>query len=561
MSTFGGLYVGNSGISANQNSLNTTAHNLVNVNTKGYTRQQVYQADIAPGTVGASSANMLQAGLGVSYAAARQIRDVFLDRFYRTESGRDKFYDTEYSGVRELELFFGELEGVAFQDSILNLYQAAEEWDKIPDDSNNLDLFILKSYEFLQRADSVYTGIKDFQRDINDKVTDQVDRINEIGKEMVKLNKTIIRIEAAGIERADDYRDQRNALLDELSEYINIDYEELPDGLILVKAEGEYFVNRSHINEMGLYRDNVTGFLTPVWPHLAKDGEPVQDHPVFDFSRGIKSGNNSDVGSLKAMILLRGDKPANYTNIDGLTSDEYTEGLQMRTMMNAQAELDQYIHNMVTQINELLSPTTTIKDDLGFTYKVWDENGPYGSSGTVPGEEMFVRDGIDRYTEKVLYVDGKQKTFYVYNEEDPNKPESLYTLDSLTINPKLMDDETMLPHLTRNGSVNFTLTSAMVDLFNNRSMALNPNDDTLLTPLEYYQNMVNLFASEGETYKSKEVTIAATVESIGNKRQEVVGVSSDEELSNMIKFQNAFNASSRYINVVNEMIEHIITRL
>ncbi len=73
--------------------------------------------------------------------------------------------------------------------------------------------------------------------------------------------------------------------------------------------------------------------------------------------------------------------------------------------------------------------------------------------------------------------------------------------------------------------------------------------------------MINMFASEGETYKSKEVTIAATVESIGNKRQEVVGVSSDEELSNMIKFQNAFNASSRYINVVNEMIEHIITRL
>lgn len=561
MSTFGGLYVGNSGISANQNSLNTTAHNLVNVNTKGYTRQQVYQADIAPGTVGASSANMLQAGLGVSYAEARQIRDVFLDRFYRTEAGRDKFYDTEYSGVKELELFFGELEGVAFQDSILNLYQAAEEWDKIPDDSNNLDLFILKSYEFLERADSVYTGIKDFQRDINDKVTDQVDRINEIGKEMVKLNKTIIRIEAAGIEKADDLRDQRNALLDELSEYINIDYEELPDGLILVKAEGEYFVNRSHINEMGLYRDNVTGFLTPVWPHLAKEGEPVEDHPVFDFTHGVRSANNSDVGSLKAMILLRGDRTANYTDIDGLSADEYSEGLQMRTMMNAQAELDQYIHNMVTQINDLLSPTTTIKDDLGFSYKVWDENGPYGSNGTPPGEELFIRDGVPRYTEKVLYIDGKQKTCYVYNEEDPTKPDTLYTIDSLTINPKLMDDESLLPHLTRNGSVNYTLTSAMVDLFSTRSMALNPTDGTMLTPLEYYQNMINMFASEGETYKSKEVTIAATVESIGNKRQEVVGVSSDEELSNMIKFQNAFNASSRYINVVNEMIEHIITRL
>jgi len=119
----------------------------------------------------------------------------------------------------------------------------------------------------------------------------------------------------------------------------------------------------------------------------------------------------------------------------------------------------------------------------------------------------------------------------------------------------------LLPHLNKNGSVNFTLTSAMVELFQTRSLVLNPTDSTKLTVMEYYQNMINMFASEGETYDNKEKTIAGTVEAITNQRQQVVGVSSDEELSNMIKFQNAFNASSRYINVVNEMIEHIILRL
>jgi len=561
MSSFGGLYVGSSGIKANQNSLNTTAHNLVNVNTKGYTRQQVYQADLPMGSVGASLGNTFQAGLGVSYSEARQVRDVFLDRFYRTETGRDKFYDTAYTGVRELELFFGEMEGVAFQNSLLELYQSVEEWDKIPDDSNNLDLVILKSFEFLERGDAVYEGIKEFQKDVNDKVEQQVKRINEIGARMVKLNKEIMRIEAAHIEKADDLRDERNRLLDELSQYINIDYEELYDGVVLVKAEGEYFVGRANYNPMDTYLDKNTRFLTPVWPHLAKEGEPISDHPVFDFSHGIRSANNSDVGELKAMILIRGDKQANYTDIAGLSTEEYTEGLQMRTMMNAQAEFDQFIHNVVQQINELLSPTIEIVDDLGFTHRVWDENGPYGAAGTVPSEEMFVRDGVPRYTEKTLYVDGTAKVFYVYNEENSEVPETLYTLDSLTINSKLMDDESLLPHLNKNGSVNFTLTSAMVELFQTRSLVLNPTDSTKLTVMEYYQNMINMFASEGETYDNKEKTIAGTVEAITNQRQQVVGVSSDEELSNMIKFQNAFNASSRYINVVNEMIEHIILRL
>ena len=79
--------------------------------------------------------------------------------------------------------------------------------------------------------------------------------------------------------------------------------------------------------------------------------------------------------------------------------------------------------------------------------------------------------------------------------------------------------------------------------------------------MDFYQSMVNLFGNEGSTYKSKAETLAVTVNAVSNKRQQVVGVSSDEELGNMIKFQNAYNASSRYINVVNEMIEHLLTNL
>ena len=73
--------------------------------------------------------------------------------------------------------------------------------------------------------------------------------------------------------------------------------------------------------------------------------------------------------------------------------------------------------------------------------------------------------------------------------------------------------------------------------------------------------MIGDLATTGNVYNSIATSLSATVLSVDNQRQEVIGVSSDEELTYMIKFQNAYNASSRFINVIDEMIEHLITQL
>ena len=73
--------------------------------------------------------------------------------------------------------------------------------------------------------------------------------------------------------------------------------------------------------------------------------------------------------------------------------------------------------------------------------------------------------------------------------------------------------------------------------------------------------MINTLGSQGSVYSKQSTTLEGSVSSIDNKRQEVIGVASDEELTNMIKYQNAYNAASRYINVISEMLEHIIVQL
>ena len=100
-----------------------------------------------------------------------------------------------------------------------------------------------------------------------------------------------------------------------------------------------------------------------------------------------------------------------------------------------------------------------------------------------------------------------------------------------------------------------------MEAFSKKYLTLNPNATDKNNFATYYENIVKQYASLGSVFRNVADTQTSTVESIENSRQMVMGVSSSEELTNMIKFQNAYNASSRYINVVSEMLEHLITRL
>ena len=92
-------------------------------------------------------------------------------------------------------------------------------------------------------------------------------------------------------------------------------------------------------------------------------------------------------------------------------------------------------------------------------------------------------------------------------------------------------------------------------------MFLSPHDTTPCNFSEFYTKMVGELGTLGNVFDSTATGLEGTALTTDNARQQVIGVSSDEELTNMIKFQNAYNASSRFINVIDEMIETIIYRL
>lgn len=595
---FGSLYVGASGLQNSQNGLNVIANNMANVNTTGYVRQQVVYADKDYTSTGQyASISKQKTGLGVTIGDVTHTRDVFLDASYRTQSSRKNFYSSLYDATSEVETFLQEMDGADFKTALSDLYSAFAEYAKDPSDSANQNLVVQKSELFISRAKSVYDGLKQYQTTINTKINNDVDRINEIGKAITKLNVQIQRIEAAGVETAASLRDERDNYLDELSGLANISYSETFDGIVKVKIEGQYFVTEVGYNEIKNYKDAVTGFVTPYWDILS-DPDNGDYYNVFDLSN-VQSMNNNDKGEVKALLLARGDHYATYLDLmkDNSNSEfddtmKYDRGIGNSVIMNAQAELDNLVHSIVTSINNLFSPTVTyaeLQTNLGNTAaisypitgtdadgnsvtitadtKVLDSvNCSVGSDKKLPPAELFSRNGADRYTE--VTVNGE--TVYVYNEEavEDGNPDTVtdtskdYTINSLSVNSTLVENQSLIPfrkQATDEDSINYDLASKLEQIWASNSFYLNPDDGTPTTFQSVYTKLVGNLGTNGNIYKATTESLTNTVDSVDANRQQVFGVSSDEELTTMIKYQNAYNASSRYINVVNSMIEYLLT--
>lgn len=579
MSLMSDLYVGHAGLTTSQNALNTTGNNLANIQTKGYTRQQVVQSDTLYNSLGLSATTSNQVGSGVTVADIRQVRDRFMDAAYRQEAGRQSFYAASYAAISEIETLFGEMEGVKVSTVIGDLWSSIQELAKTPNDTTSLALFRDASEEFVERCTDVYNGLKEYQSKLNIKIEDTVDRINQLGYTIYSLNKQILTIESGGVENANDLRDLRNSALDELSGLVNVSYKESAEGYMLVDIEGKDFVTPTCYYSMDLEYDLITGFETPVWPQL-------DNEEVFDFTMPISSKLNTDIGELKAYILARGTGNYDYTDMPvvpdaadyalGESDPEYAaamtryeekmkffnEEVDTSAVGTVMTQFDQLFHGVVTKINDILSPNKTVTLDDGTRVKVLDEeNCSYGANGEI-GVELFSRKAIDRYTKKTLTLsDGTTGEFMVYNEENEDSRNTLYTLGNVEINLDVLQDESIIPMTTAQGDADYDRALDLVDAWTTAFAKTDPVDTAPVDYQTYYTQMLGNIANLGSVYKSSEDALDKTTSYLDNERQKVAGVSSDDELSNMIRFQSAYNASSRYFTVVSDMLEYLLSQL
>ncbi len=574
MSLFSNLHLGTSGLRISSNALNTTAHNVTNVDTDGYTRQQVSLATATYQTINKQHAiGYDQLGLGVTYAETRQVRDYFLDVNFRKESGRSEFYTTSVDALNQVEDILGESTGgQSFSLSMDELWISVEELLKDPCNEVNQNLLVTRSYEFITQANNVYNSLCDYQLNLNTTIRNDVRDINDWAERIHQLNVDISKVESGGVEHANDLRDERNALIDKLGEMGNISWAEDLDHCVSIQFEGVDLVKGDMVNRMELYTDPQTGFDTVFWRHLAEytrnsDGdkivvpESVPAAVVFELSRPISSELNTDVGELKACLYARGDHNATFADLNKYPEDPessmdyYDTSISQSVLMNVEAEFDSLIHNVTTKINSILADAA---DRASVRYPSSDylrnEDGSY-----LQIFELIT--GPDKaFSSSPLHLDANGEPDSV---NDPALKDywNGFTVSNIRINMDLRQSPSKLGFRLEDGSEDNETMRKLSEAFTDNDYTLNPRVTTPVNFNTFYNSMVSQVSTSGKVYTTIKDAQDQTVNAIESARQQVLGVNTDEELTFMIQFQNAYNAASRFINVVDEMLEHLLTTL
>ncbi|MCR5798279.1 MAG: flagellar hook-associated protein FlgK [Eubacterium sp.] len=583
---------GVSGLQSAQTSLNTTAHNLSNATTKGYTRQQTIIADSFYKNAFGSHGNPIQVGMGTTIVNTRQIRNSFLDDQYRMQVGKQSFYEANFSAVGELEELFGEMEGEEFVQSLNDLWVAVDNLSKEPDNVVYRSALVSQAGQFADRASILRQELVNYQNNMNQEVLAQVKDINDVVSQIRDTNILIRKYEAAG-NNANDYRDERNILLDKLGTYIDFDVTEEIDGTISILSEGDYLLSsETQFKLATAYESEESRLLKPV---RASGGD--------FFIRGeinYSAENNSDIGSLKGILVARGNREGIFTdmpqrpkrtdfmdatgNLDTAAYNRaledygnevgiYSSTVAPSVVMRTEAQFDQLVHEVVTLINDKLCPNKTLTLEDGSTIQVLDEeNAPIGDDADKSiGIELFTRRNVDRYekvTVNAINDEGLLQTMevYKYNEEDYNDIHTLYTASQIEVNPELEKDPSKLP-LNANPKTGFVdgfvshICKSLMDEWHSGELSLDPTSLATYNFSNYYNSLIGEFATQGNVWNGIIENQEVTVKAVEDQRQDIMGVSSDEELASLLKYQQCYNASSRYITVIDQMLEHLIERL
>lgn len=541
MSSISSITKAVTGLQAAQKGLQTTGHNISNAQTKGFTRQQLLQSDLSYITNRDKGGYSMQVGLGVSCDEIRQIRDDLADKRLREEKSVLTYYQKLSSVTNDIEAMFDEPYGSTISTFLDNFWSQAQKLSTTPNGVEERLSFISSAKVLVDKINEVDATITDYQYRLNDNLLTSVKRVNEIIAEISDLNEKVSLNEATG-NHANDYRDQRNVLLDELSEYGEIDYYEDKTHMVSVSFEGHEVVHGEYAvtikTEQYTHVDKSTSpFSNLIWSDTGRE--------VFDLTTVTSSKFANDTGTLKALMIargkdiVRGEAELNVDqNIEPTTWDDVALNQKMSVDVEGnfyvipkiQKMLKNFTEELVTVVNDCFQGTG-IGDHLGqqgvpvFIYDKMEnaykanpdllKNGGYNKLGTVNAVKengTVDEDKVDNIGDNTLV---KEFLFAWQEKRD------------------WYDDETSdtQPYIKR---VNLKT---------------------------YFTELITELGSEGSYYGDKAIEKTASVNNIENERMSMSSVSMDEEFSYMLKYQYAYSSSARMITVLDGMLDTLINRM
>ncbi|UTI42565.1 flagellar hook-associated protein FlgK [Niallia sp. RD1] len=505
-STFMGLETARRGITAQQGALYTTGNNIANANTLGYTRQRVdlQQSESFP-SVGTNAPKMPgQMGTGVVAGAVVRVRETFLDTQYRSEASKLGYWENRSAALSNLETILNEPSDSGLSAAMDSFWKSLQDMAVDPQNAGARAVVRQRGIAVAETFNYLHQTVSAEKADAKNELSVAEKEINTLLSQIDQVNKQIGSIEPNGYLPNDLY-DKRDGLLDELSKFANIKVSyEAPGGNALAQAEGKAIVTL--VDDKG----NALGTL------VDKDGAKqvkinsnADDTAVQSISIGdtvVDINNFNSTGKLKSVVESYG-----YVDQNGELAGTFNDMLK---------ELDNLAYTFATEFNKVheegLSPNEIKDGDKAISFfadsesadgSITDRNG-FASRMTISQD---IRNSLDNIT-----------------NADPS-------------NPTLGDA---------------TYVSKLAEIINNKYDYGNNSEQSNFR--NYFEGVIGSMAVSAQEANKMAANSATLQQTVDNRRMSVSSVSLDEEMTNMIQFQQAYNASARMITVMDELLDKII---
>lgn len=533
--TFFGLTIASTGLNASNVAVNTTAHNISNVNTKGYSKQSTMQAASSSIRVYSSYGTV---GTGVTITGIEQLRSSYYDTKYWNNNASYGMYSGYERYNLLMEDYLDEFNQEGFTTEYSNLFEAINRLVGDPTSVVGRNQMVNYSQSIADYFGTLSNSLSSVQKSADDEVKTTVKAINTIAEQIASLNKQINTIEVNG-GNANDLKDARALLVDELSAYINTTIKETNVGNGI--TEFQVYVNDMQLVDGYDYNTIVMTARSTDDKRNASDLDGLME---LSWSNGIDFNMYSDTlsGSLKAAIDIR-DGCNDCYEVVGLKNaageflkDDKGNVLDVQTL--TPQEYEAYIAQ--GYVKETTIYISTYKNSA---YK----GVPYYQSQLNEFARLFAGSFNDIISRGDLNGE-KVPDYFISKYNDGN-----ITAKSITVNPDIIRDMSLLPFSfdKTKGDANNDMAKELYNLKEMKSL----NNGTFL---EYLQSMVSVAyidTSRARAFASNYENIKST---IGNQRMSVSGVDEDEEGVDLVKYQEAYSLASKVVSVMQEIYDKLI---
>lgn len=566
MSLFGAIRLAANTLQANQIAMQVVGQNIANANTPGYIREETVLTPAPTQRLG----NLLL-GLGVRVEAVIQKIDHFLEGRLRGSVSEKSSAEAQEDAYIQLEQLMGELSDTDLSTALTSFFNAISEVLNQPENLSVRNLAVLSGATLAQQINSLYTRVAEVRSHANDRMIAIADEINELIGRIQRLNIRIAETEGGDVSTSDavGLRDQRQEALERLAELVDIRVEEQPSGMVTVYRGGDYLVSEGQARQVKAVMQGEGGLPTTE-VRLVDTDSPL--NPAAGELYGLTAARDTILGGFLERLdtfarTLAFEFNKVYSGGQGLSG--FREATSEFAVTAADIPLDEAGLPFTPQTGSFQVVTYRLIDGRRVRLKTIDVfvNLTGQEPQTTLTDVAATLDAVDGLSAQVtpegnlrIWTDSAEEEFAFANDTSGllaaiglNTFFSGSSAAGLGVSQTLRKDPSKFA-ASQGGVGADTQNAVRLAAFYEEPLA-SQNGASLAV---LYDRLVNE-TSQGATVTKAAAEAARVFEqTLRGQKLAISGVNLDEEAVRMIQYQRSFQASARFIAILQEMFELLV---